>query len=279
MRTPERFWRWCRRKPIIAGLVAALLLSLLAGGGLATWFWQVAEANCRKSEMHAEIAEIHWQQAEKHLQDVETARRQEEKHRHLAEQHLQDAKRAAQQQAAISFKQAHQIVGELCIRVSEKTLRSVPGLHRCAANCWKTRYAITRNSSSSAATTPDCARSWPRRSSGSASLPISLVHASRAGCLPTGQELYLGLLPLRPGNAPLEAKLANAYINGGQVQQSLNQPRAALLTYDRAAKLLEPRCPHPPGAEKGSGSPGAGVHQQRRIVADAGPVGGSDRRL
>ncbi len=34
----ERGWRWCRRNPWVAGLTAAVFLSLLAGAGVASWF-------------------------------------------------------------------------------------------------------------------------------------------------------------------------------------------------------------------------------------------------
>ncbi len=39
----ERGWRWCRRKPIVAGLLAAVVLSLLSGFGAVLWQWSVAE--------------------------------------------------------------------------------------------------------------------------------------------------------------------------------------------------------------------------------------------
>src|SRR5207237_6137350 len=39
----ERFWRWCRRNPVIAGLTAALLMVFLAGFAGVAWKWQEAE--------------------------------------------------------------------------------------------------------------------------------------------------------------------------------------------------------------------------------------------
>src|SRR5205823_5116466 len=38
VRLPERFWRWCRRNPGIASLTAAVVVSLAAGAGIASYF-------------------------------------------------------------------------------------------------------------------------------------------------------------------------------------------------------------------------------------------------
>jgi serine/threonine-protein kinase len=40
----ERAWRWCRRKPAVAGLLGGVALSLLAGTGMATYFAVRADA-------------------------------------------------------------------------------------------------------------------------------------------------------------------------------------------------------------------------------------------
>lgn len=41
----ERAWRWCRRRPVVAGLIASLFLSLSAGLLGVTFFWRRAEHN------------------------------------------------------------------------------------------------------------------------------------------------------------------------------------------------------------------------------------------
>jgi WD40 repeat protein/tRNA A-37 threonylcarbamoyl transferase component Bud32 len=40
---PERLWRWCKRKPVIASLVAALLLTMGFGMAGVLWEWRLAE--------------------------------------------------------------------------------------------------------------------------------------------------------------------------------------------------------------------------------------------
>jgi WD40 repeat protein len=40
---PEKLWRWCRRKPGLAGAVAFATLAVLAGFGTTTWQWRRAE--------------------------------------------------------------------------------------------------------------------------------------------------------------------------------------------------------------------------------------------
>jgi tetratricopeptide (TPR) repeat protein/tRNA A-37 threonylcarbamoyl transferase component Bud32 len=44
----ERSWRWCRRKPVVAALTAALTLVLALGFGGVTWQWQRAEGKVRE---------------------------------------------------------------------------------------------------------------------------------------------------------------------------------------------------------------------------------------
>jgi WD40 repeat protein/serine/threonine protein kinase len=43
----ERLWRWCRRNPVVAGLLAGIVLVFLAGFAGVFWQWRVAQAQTR----------------------------------------------------------------------------------------------------------------------------------------------------------------------------------------------------------------------------------------
>jgi serine/threonine protein kinase len=70
----ERLWRWCRRSPAVASLIAAVGISLLGGTGVATYYALRAEANARQARTHAEQAKanarIVSEQAEESLADA-----------------------------------------------------------------------------------------------------------------------------------------------------------------------------------------------------------------
>jgi WD40 repeat protein/serine/threonine protein kinase len=74
----EKFLRWCRRNPVVAGLAACLLLSL-AGGVIAT------SLKWREAESHRQVAVQEKQEADDARQDAETARNEAFKARHASQ--------------------------------------------------------------------------------------------------------------------------------------------------------------------------------------------------
>jgi WD40 repeat protein/serine/threonine protein kinase len=74
----EKFWRWCRRNPALAGLAACLVLSL-AGGVIAT------SLKWREAESHRQVAVQEKQEADGARQDAETARNEAFKARHASQ--------------------------------------------------------------------------------------------------------------------------------------------------------------------------------------------------
>jgi tetratricopeptide (TPR) repeat protein/tRNA A-37 threonylcarbamoyl transferase component Bud32 len=71
----ERVGRWCRRRPAISALSAALLLVFVAGFAGVTWQWRRAEAGLREAERQRARAEVNYRQArqtvDEFLSDVE----------------------------------------------------------------------------------------------------------------------------------------------------------------------------------------------------------------
>jgi serine/threonine protein kinase/Tfp pilus assembly protein PilF len=57
----QRLWRWCRRRPLVPGIAASLLLLLLVGFALVFWQWRRAENNAALARENAERAERHFQ--------------------------------------------------------------------------------------------------------------------------------------------------------------------------------------------------------------------------
>lgn len=56
VRAPERLWLWCRRRPVIAGLSAALVLAFIFGFAGVTWQWVRAEWHQREAKRHFKAA-------------------------------------------------------------------------------------------------------------------------------------------------------------------------------------------------------------------------------
>ena len=95
----RRFWSWCRRKPIIAGLAAALSASVVVGFALVTWQWRLAD-------QQRDTAERGWAEAERQRGEA-------------------DRQRAS---AAASLRQAHDAVHTYFTLVSDSTLLDTPGM-------------------------------------------------------------------------------------------------------------------------------------------------------
>jgi tetratricopeptide (TPR) repeat protein/tRNA A-37 threonylcarbamoyl transferase component Bud32 len=72
--TIERLWRWCRRKPVVASLTAALVLVLALGFGGVAWQWRRAEGNAARAKAKADEAERGFRRAreavDKYLTEV-----------------------------------------------------------------------------------------------------------------------------------------------------------------------------------------------------------------
>jgi serine/threonine-protein kinase len=107
----ERVWRWCRRKPVVAGLLAAVVVTLLGGTATSTWFGIDARSAAAATALARDDAEAKRQLAE---ESAELARSNER----LAEANA-DLARQQRDHALTAF---HTIVERV-----PTELRNVPG--------------------------------------------------------------------------------------------------------------------------------------------------------
>ncbi len=52
----ERLWRWCKRQPVVAGLVAAIVVSLVLGTAVSSYYAIAATRQCERAEAGEKLA-------------------------------------------------------------------------------------------------------------------------------------------------------------------------------------------------------------------------------
>ncbi len=68
----ERGWRWCRRKPVVAGLTAAVAVSLSVGLATTLWQWRIAQRNFVYASDARAVAERSQQETQTALNESES---------------------------------------------------------------------------------------------------------------------------------------------------------------------------------------------------------------
>jgi WD40 repeat protein len=94
---PERLWRWCRRNPVVAGLLATVAATLLVGAMVATLFGLAANAEARHAEEAAGKAQDNERWALEQKREAEAARTQAEKDRTRANDEARKAREQEEQ--------------------------------------------------------------------------------------------------------------------------------------------------------------------------------------
>jgi serine/threonine protein kinase/tetratricopeptide (TPR) repeat protein len=215
----ERLWHWCRRRPLIAALSAALAASLVVGTSLITWQWLRAEANFS----HAEELRI---------------RAEEQRQRTDAERLRADE----------GFRQAHSAVNDFCTRVSEGTMRDVAGLQPVRQELLKAALAyyerFLKERGHDPALRLEMADTHFRIATITSLLgpkPDALAAYRRA------LALYEDLLKQDPGSAVLRTALAESHARIGMLHAEMGAPDAALDSYRLAMELYEKLLSQQPG--------------------------------
>lgn len=121
----QRTWRWCKRRPLVAGLSASLFLALTTGLVISTLLWLRAEENWDLAEQQRSKAEISAEQAAEqraialaNLKEADAQRQEANAQRKQA-----DAQRA---DAEASFAIALDAVERMLYRVGNTKLEDVP---------------------------------------------------------------------------------------------------------------------------------------------------------
>ena len=81
-------WRWCRRKPVVAGLAAALMGACTLGLGGVLWQWQRAERNAQRETQQRLRAEEQSRRAEVQTRLAEARELQARKNEYIADMNL-----------------------------------------------------------------------------------------------------------------------------------------------------------------------------------------------
>lgn len=119
-RVTERAWRWCARRPALASLSAALLLSLVIGLLGVVSQWSRAEKNLTEAVRQKALAETSLVSAQSESRRAEQNLEEADRQRSIAEQEAD--------RAETNYRMAQRAVDQLLTMVSEDELRSKPGL-------------------------------------------------------------------------------------------------------------------------------------------------------
>jgi tetratricopeptide (TPR) repeat protein len=115
----ERLWRWGRRNPKVAGLLAALVLVLVSGLGGVTWLWLVAEEHRDRAEAERAIAQ-------RERDEAVTQRRRARAQQAAAQRERAEAERQ-RARAQANFHKALNLADNLVTRMNDPRLHFVPG--------------------------------------------------------------------------------------------------------------------------------------------------------
>jgi serine/threonine protein kinase/WD40 repeat protein/Flp pilus assembly protein TadD len=164
----EKLWMWARRRPAIAGLVAALFLCLIAGSVVSTVFAVRADGFARDAELREKDATSARDTARRNAADAEAARDDAKKREGEAVAARDEAKQtrnaAARQAAGLLLDKGIEDArgGEpaRALHLFVRALRTLPSDDRRAASLER---VIRANLSAWAETVPTLEQIWPDR--------------------------------------------------------------------------------------------------------------------
>ncbi|HEY1859059.1 MAG TPA: protein kinase [Gemmataceae bacterium] len=234
----ERLWRWCLRKPVVAGLAAALVLTLTASLitmsvllALALHNGHIAEANFHRAEQNLEEADLQKQEAQKNFEEAERQKRAAQKNLEEAELQRDRAER--------KFRQAHDAVNDFSKRAMDSRAH-LPGsdaMSKLILEAALTYYQqFLDERSEDAAIQEETAEACIRVAQ------INSLIGSRVKSLEAYQkalELFGKLHTGDPANINWQRRLASTHHNVGTLQATNNKLKASLQSHLAARSLYE----------------------------------------
>jgi serine/threonine-protein kinase len=219
----ERAWRWCRRNPVVAALLAALVLVFLAGSAGVLWQWQAARRNAAVAEQNAAVAEHNADVAEHNAnafrRERDTARREKDR----AERHLRFIRERVDQ----------------LNRLGRELLRR-PGQYRTGQAVREEGLAFYQEMLPDEGNNPKVRREAAQLFGQVAGIHQILGQARKAAEAYDRQATLLtSLLEEEPASKVLRLELADSYRYRGNALRFLGKAREAREAYGRAARLHE----------------------------------------
>jgi tetratricopeptide (TPR) repeat protein/tRNA A-37 threonylcarbamoyl transferase component Bud32 len=240
----ERFARWCRRNPVVAGLTAALVLALVGGLASATGLWLRARSHLREAERQRGRAEENFRQARRAVDDFYTR----------ADRQLRDLPgvqrfREESLRAALEYYQ-----GFLRQQGDDPSLqadlaRTYARMGGIIAEIGALDEAVAANERARAlqerlaADHPDVAEYRSSLAATCNNLGLLLAHSGHAEegvtLLRRAIDLREQLVRAQPNDDELQAELASSYSNLGRVRDDRGQAHEAREAHDQARTLRE----------------------------------------
>jgi tetratricopeptide (TPR) repeat protein/tRNA A-37 threonylcarbamoyl transferase component Bud32 len=207
--TGERVVGWCRRRPAVAGLLAALVLVFLAGSSGVLWQWRRASRNAAEAEQNAAAFR----------RERDTARQEKER----AERRLRMVR----------------VRVDGLNRLGHALLRR-PGLYRSGQAVLEEALAFYQDLLPEEGNDPRVRRQAAKLFGLVGGLHHTLGHVGKAAEAYGRQaSLLASLLQEKPGCKGLRGELADSHRWRGNALRDLGKARQAREAYDRAAGLHE----------------------------------------
>jgi tetratricopeptide (TPR) repeat protein len=227
----ERAVRWSRRKPAVAGLLAAVVLSLLAGAAVSTWFALAARGQARQARMQADKAEQLAADLKVENERAVQERRRAERHLERARSLVDELTRVGLELDDVSALEATGVAHKPQVLL-EKALKFYNDFLQDESTDPMVRLETARA----------CQRvGWIRLTRG------QYEEADRA--YRQGIDLLKRLLGDDPENTNYLRELCHQHRNRGHVLRDWGRPAPARESYDQAIRLAERLLKGQPGAE------------------------------